>query len=73
MFKCKHCPHQTEYKQNLNRHEKTHHGSNVEQNEIQNNRAPVTMSIGENVGCPPTSVFVGNDAPKAPSTYKGTI
>jgi len=35
---------------------------------MQTNRAPVTMSIGENVGRAPTSVFVGNDAPKAPTT-----
>ena len=30
---------------------------------MQNNRAPVTMSIGENVECAPTSVFIGNNAP----------
>ena len=26
------------------------------------------MSVGENVGCAPTSVFVGNNAPTAPIT-----
>jgi len=42
--------------------------------EMQTNRAPVTMSIGDNVGRAPTSVFVGNDAPTAPtSMYTGPI
>ena len=36
--------------------------------EMQTNRAPVTMSIGDNVGRAPTSVFVGNDAPTAPTS-----
>ena len=36
--------------------------------EMQTNRAPVTLSIGDNVGRAPTSVFVGNDAPTAPTT-----
>ena len=40
----------------------------VDYNVIQNNRAPVTMSIGENVGRAPTSVFVGNNGPTAPTT-----
>ena len=42
--------------------------------EMQTNRAPVTMSIGDNVGRAPTSVFVGNDVPTAPtSMYTGPI
>ena len=35
---------------------------------MQNNRAPVTMSIGENVGRAPTTKYVGNDVPTAPTT-----
>ena len=70
-YNCSHCNYVSDRKWTIKDHEKrmhNHHGSNVEQNEIQNNRAPVTMSIGENVGRPPTSVFVGNDAPKAHTT-----
>ena len=66
LHNCNYCDHTTTVKSNLRRHIKNKHQQNI--NEVQNNRAPVTMSIGENVGRPPTSVFVGNDAPKAPTT-----
>ena len=72
--KCSYCDYQSPYKGNLKTHIKNKHKNHatetvsVQQNEMQNNRAPVIMSIGENVGHPPTSVFVGDDAPKAPTS-----
>ena len=60
MFKCNYCPYNVDYKQNLKRHLKIH--------EKQTNRAPVTMSVGQNVERTPTSVFVGNNGPTAPTT-----
>ena len=43
-------------------------GSNVQQNQMQTNRAPVTMSIGDNVGRAPTTMYVGQNVERAPTT-----
>merc|ERR1712082_160817 len=43
-------------------------GLNVQQNQMQTNRAPVTMSIGDNVGRAPTTMYVGRNVERAPTT-----
>ena len=76
LHNCNYCDHTTTVKSNLrrhikNKHQHTNHATpkmSVQQNQMQTNRAPVTMSIGDNVGRAPTSVFVGNDAPTAPTS-----
>ena len=76
MYKCKYCHIQSEYKYNIDRHEKRHNantapttmyvddnnpptkiGSNVQQNQMQTNKAPVTMSLGDNVERAPTTMY----------------
>ena len=66
MHSCNDCSYTSKRMYNLKVHIKNKHENN--KNEMQNNRAPVTMSIGENVEHAPTSVFVGNNAPTAPTT-----
>ena len=80
LHNCNYCYYTSSVKSNLRRHIKNKHENHatatfsVKQNQMQTNRAPVTMSIGDNVGRAPTSVFVGNDAPTAPtSMYTGPI
>merc|ERR1712215_3983 len=60
LHNCTYCDYSTTVKPNLSRHIKNKHEHN--KNEMENNRAPVTMSIGESVERPPTSVFVGDDS-----------
>ena len=75
LHNCNYCDYTSSVKSNLRRHIKNKHENHatttfsVQQNQMQTNRAPVTMSIGDNVGRAPTSVFVGNDAPTAPTKY----
>ena len=66
MHSCNECSYTSNRMYNLKVHIKNKHENN--KNEMQNNRAPVTMSIGGNVGRAPTSVFVGNNGPTAPTT-----
>ena len=40
----------------------------VQQNQMQTNRAPVTMSIGDNVGRASTTMYVGQNVERAPTT-----
>ena len=49
MYKCKYCNVQSEYKYNIDRHEKSKHGNNKN----------VTYSTGV-----PSSMYVGNDVAK---------
>ena len=66
LHNCTYCDYSTTVKPNLSRHIKNKHEHN--KNEMENNRAPVTMSIGESVELQPTSVFVGDDTLKEPLT-----
>ena len=66
LHNCTYCDYSTTVKPNLRRHIKNKHEHN--KNEIENNRGPVTMSIGESVELQPTSVFVGDDTLKEPLT-----
>ena len=74
MHSCNDCSYTSNRMYNLKVHIKNKHENHatpkmpVQQNEMQNNRAPVTMSIGENVEPATTSVFVGNNVPTAPTT-----
>ena len=68
-YNCSHCNYVSDRKWTIKDHEKRMHKDETETNYVmQNNRAPVTMSIGENVGRAPTSVFVGNNGSTAPTT-----
>jgi len=61
LHNCNYCDHTTTVKSNLRRHIKNKHENHatpkmsVQQNQMQTNRAPVTMSIGDNVGRAPTA------------------
>ena len=61
MFACEYCNYVSIHKHNVTRHVKRHHANHatttfsVQQNQMQTNRAPVTMSIGDNVGRAPTA------------------
>ena len=74
MYKCKYCHIQSEYKYNIDRHEKRHHANHAtttfsaQQNQMQTNKAPVTMSIGDNVERAPTTMYVGQNVERAPTS-----
>ena len=51
IHECNYCNYQSHYKGNLKTHMKNKHQQNI--NEMENKRAPVTMSVGENGGCGP--------------------
>ena len=74
MFACEYCKYGSIHKHNVTRHEKRHHANHatttfsVQQNQMQTNRAPVTMSIGDNVERAPTSMYVGQNVERAPTT-----
>ena len=75
LHNCNYCDHTTTVKSNLRRHIKNKHENHatpkmsVQQNQMQTNRAPVTMSIGDNVGRAPTTMHtepiqIGTGPPK---------
>ena len=74
LHNCNYCDHTTTVKSNLRRHIKNKHENHatpkmsVQQNQMQTNRAPVTMSIGDNVGRAPTTMYVGQNVERAPTT-----
>ena len=63
-YNCSHCNYVSDRKWTIKDHEKRMHKDETETNYVmQNNRAPVTMYVGENGRRAPTSVFIGTDAP----------
>ena len=70
VYECNYCSHTTTRKYNLQVHIRNKHENN--NNGVESIRAPVTMSIGENVEPAPTTVFVGNNQSNvAPTTQYG--
>ena len=70
MYECNHCNYKSTRMWCINRHALNKHGKN--NNGVESNRAPVTMSIGENVEPAPTTVFgEGNQSNGAPTTQYG--
>ena len=74
MYKCKYCHVQSEYKYNIDRHEKSKHGNN--KNEMYNNSAPNTASIGNNgprahttINAHPTQLGSGNIRTNEPTLH----
>ena len=70
MYECNHCNYKSARMWCINRHALNKHGKN--NNGVESNRAPVTMSIGKNVESAPTTVFgEGNQSNGAPTTQYG--
>ena len=81
-YNCSRCNYASDRKWTVKDHERRVHNNvnvtnqsnefpttfSVQQNQMQTNRAPVTMSIGDNVGRAPTTMYVGQNVERAPTT-----